>query len=68
MFVGLALIPFVVFVLNHYLEWHLVGSLDEQAMTVSVAVLFLVMRYLGPTVEEIRRYREGRDAFRDPDA
>ena len=68
MFVGLALIPCVLFVLNHYLEWDLVGSRDKQAIAVSFAVLVLVMRYLGPTVEDIRRYREGSNAFRDPGA
>ena len=64
LFVGLALIPFLLSVLNHYLQWHLVGRFDNVAVAVASVVLFLVMRYLGPTVEELKRYREAERSAR----
>lgn len=58
-FVGCALIPCVVTVVNHYLRWGLFGRGDKWAIAASFVLLFLVMRYLGPTVQQLRDYRQG---------
>lgn len=52
--VGVALIPCVLFVANHYLNWGWAGCFGKQAIAGSVVVL--VMRYLGPTVDDLRRF------------
>lgn len=56
-FVGIALVPALLSVLNYYLGWGLAGDYAEEAIGLAFVGLFLVMRYLGPTVEELRRYR-----------
>ena len=64
-FVGLALAPCIVTVANYYLGWGLFGRPEKWSIAVSFVVLFLVMRYLGPTVQQLREYREsGRAAGR----
>ena len=55
--VGVALIPCVLFVASHYLNWGLAGRFGKEAIAGSFVVLFLVMRYLGPTVDDLRRLR-----------
>jgi hypothetical protein len=66
-FVGLALAPCIVTVANYYLGWELFGRSQKWSIAVSFVVLFLVMRYLGPTVQQLREYREGgRPAGRQP--
>ena len=55
-FVGLALVPCVVSVANF---WGLFGTRSKGFIAVSFVGLFLVMRYLGPTVQQIREYRRG---------
>lgn len=59
LFVGCALVPCVVTVSNHYFGWGLFGVDDRVSIAVSFIVLFLVMRYLGPTVQQLREHREG---------
>ena len=59
-FAGLALVPAAVSVANHYFEWGLLGSQDRWSIAASGVLMFLVMRYLGPTVRQIREYREGK--------
>jgi predicted small integral membrane protein len=56
-FVGLALAPCLVTVANYYLGWGLFGRSEKWSIAVSFVVLFLVMRYLGPTVQQLREYR-----------
>lgn len=56
-FVGCALAPCFVTVANHYLGWELFGRSERWPIAVSFVVLFLVMRYLGPTVQQLREYR-----------
>lgn len=60
-FVACALLPCVVTVANYYFEWGLFGRLDRWVIAGSFVSLFLVMRYLGPTVREIRDYRSVRN-------
>lgn len=57
-FVGCALVPCLITVANHYLGWGLFGRDEKWSIAVSFALLFLVMRYLGPTVQQLREYRE----------
>jgi len=61
-FVGCALVPCVVTVANHYFGWGLFGWEDRWSIAASFVLLFLVMRYLGPTVQQLREYRESRRA------
>lgn len=66
-FVGCALVPCVVTVANHYLEWGLFGGDDRLSIALAFALLFLVMRYLGPTVRQLQEYRDsGRSGGRPP--
>ena len=57
LFVGIALVPALLSVLNYYLDWGLAGDHAREGIGLAFAGLLLVMRYLGPTVEELRRYR-----------
>lgn len=61
-FVGCALVPCIVTVADHYLGWGLFGRFGRGAIAASFILLFLVMRYLGPTVQEVRDYRSSRRA------
>lgn len=66
-FVGCALVPCAVTVANHYLGWGLFGSDDRWPIAASFVLLFLVMRYLGPTVHQLREYRQsGRPGGQSP--
>ena len=56
--VGIALLPCLLSVINLYLKWGLFGHLDTAAVAVCFIALFLVMRYLGPTVREVKKHRE----------
>lgn len=67
-FVGGALVPCVLTVANHYFGWGLFGRNDRWSIGASFVLLFLVMRYLGPTVQQLRDYRQsGREGGRSPD-
>ena len=58
--VGIAMVPLIVCGLNSLFRWHLFGSFDKGALVLSAVVLVLVMRYLGPTIQEMRDYRDMR--------
>lgn len=49
---GCAGLPFVIALANHFFEWGLFGPADKWAIPVSAVLLFLVARYLGPTVQQ----------------
>ena len=42
--------------------WRLFGRLDRAAVAVTWVLAALVLHYVGPTVDEIRAYREQQDA------
>jgi hypothetical protein len=65
-FVGCALAPCIVTVANYYLGWGLFGRSERWLIAVSFVVLFLVMRYLGPTVQELREYRDKKRSAASP--
>lgn len=54
-FVGVALIPYTFAMLNDFCQWHLFGRFDKAVMPVSILLLFLVLRYLGPTIPGRKR-------------
>lgn len=56
-FVGCALVPCILSVANYYLDWGLFGKRERWPIAASFVLLFLVMRYLGPTLQEVRDYR-----------
>jgi len=55
--VALALLPFLLAVANLYFNWHWFGRVDKYVMLVCAVALFLVLRYLGPTVRDAQNYR-----------
>ncbi len=57
LFAGCALVPCILAVSNYYLGWGLFGRFQRAFMAASFVLLFLVMRYLGPTVQQIWDYR-----------
>ncbi len=57
--VGCALVPCVLAVANDYFEWWPVGMFARGLIAASFVLLFLVMRYLGPTVQQVRDHRRG---------
>ena len=59
-FVGFALMPCGVTVADYYLRWGLFGRFERWAIAASFVLLFVVMRYLGPTVQEVAEYRDDR--------
>lgn len=61
-FVGCAIVPCAVAVANHYLGWGLFGRDDRWSIAAAFVLLFLVMRYLGPTVQQLREYRQSGQA------
>lgn len=65
-FVGGASVPCAVSVVNHYLGWGLFGRDDRWSIGLSFVLLFLVMRYLGPTMQQLREYRQNDRAGRQP--
>lgn len=56
-FVACALVPCVLAVANYHLQWGLFGKFDRWVLAASFVSLFLVLRYLAPTVQEIRDLR-----------
>lgn len=59
-FVGLACVPCVLALASHYLEWGLFGRFERYSIGVSFILAFLVLRYLGPTMQEMRDYRDAK--------
>ena len=64
-FVACALVPCLVAAGNYSFDWGLVGRFDRWFLAVSFTVLFLVLRYLGPTEQQIRDYRNNQGAKSD---
>jgi hypothetical protein len=55
--VALTLLPFLLAVVNLYFDWHWFGSFDKGIVLVCAVALFLVLRYLGPTVRDAQEHR-----------
>ena len=54
----MSLMPWLLSIANDALEWGLLGQYRRIAVAITSSVLFLTMRYLGPTVEDVRAYRD----------
>ena len=54
---GFALVPCIVTLADYYLAWGLFDRFGRWAIAASFALLALVLRYIAPTVKEIREYR-----------
>jgi hypothetical protein len=60
--VGLAVVLTLLCLINYYFDLGLFGSFDKQALMVSTLVLGYCVLGIGPTVEEIRNYRDRKRA------
>jgi hypothetical protein len=56
--VGVALAAALFSVANYYLDLGVFGRFGKHMIAASFVVLFLSMRYAGPTITEVREYRE----------
>ena len=54
---GLALAQMLFFVANYYV-FHLLEPFDKKALIVSGAILGVCVLYFGPSIDELRDYRE----------
>ncbi len=54
---GASLLVCLACVANYYLDVGVFGRFNREAMIVSFIVLFFVLAYVGPTLQEIRDYR-----------
>ena len=57
LFVGIALIPCVISLANEYFKFGIFGEFGKHFVGMSFLVLALVMRYLGPTMEDMEKNR-----------
>ncbi len=58
--VGVASVPFLVSVANYWFTWRLFGIPEKWPFAVSATLLFLTMRFLGPTIHELREQRDNK--------
>ena len=64
LFVAAGSVPFLLSIANYYLELGLFGHFGKKAIAVASVVFFLVLRYLGPTFDDIKRHRDALRARR----
>lgn len=58
--VGLASMPFFFAIANYQFDWEFLEGHQKDAIAVAAVALFLVIRYLGPTVQDIRNMRNAK--------
>lgn len=58
--VGAALVPAVLSVANYYAGWVGSGSGPKGFMTISFVVLWAVIVFIGPTLDEMVKYQHSR--------
>ena len=56
--IGLALC--LLCTVNYYLDFKFFGGFDKQVMVLSFVVSGLYLILLGPTIDELREYRDGK--------
>ena len=56
-FVGIAAIPCVASLVNQYFNLGLFGKFGRSVVSISFFFMILVMRYLGPTMDDMKKYR-----------
>jgi hypothetical protein len=62
--VGVALALTLFCLINYYLGFGLFGSLDKKVLIASFGVLGFCILYIGPTMGELREYRDRRRGSR----
>jgi hypothetical protein len=55
---GVWLLLCMFFVANYYLNLGVVGRFGKQAVILSFVVLALIQHFVGPSLSEVREYRE----------
>ena len=63
---GIGLLVCLLCVANYYLNCGFFGQFGKQALIMSFVVLALVQHYIGPTLSEVREYREKKRGVRPP--
>ena len=58
--VGVALAPAVLLAANSYMHWFGDALWQRRLAAIGFAVLFAVMLFVGPTVQEIEAYRDAK--------
>jgi hypothetical protein len=61
--VVVALVPCGFFTSNVLFGWDWFGDLDYRLMVASFVVLFLVIRFLGPTIQQVRQHSDSKRKF-----
>lgn len=56
--VGIALAACGLCIANYYFHLHFFGRFDEQVMFASLFIYAIILLYVGPSVEEMRKYRD----------
>jgi hypothetical protein len=64
--VAITLVPYVLSVINLTFGLQIFGRNAKQVMAASTVVLFLVWRYFGPTLDEVREHRDAKRSAKAP--
>jgi hypothetical protein len=59
-FVGCTLVPYGLIVGNYFFKWGIFGRYGGLAFAISTVLALLILRYVGPTVKEVRDHRNER--------
>jgi hypothetical protein len=61
---GCALVPCIVTLADYYLGWGLFGRFGRWVIAASFVLVVFVLRYIAPTVQEVREYRDAQRAMK----
>ncbi|HJP39448.1 MAG TPA: hypothetical protein QF499_10035 [Gammaproteobacteria bacterium] len=56
--IGILLLIALFSVTNYYLQWQLFGQFNKVVMIGIFVVMYIYLRFVGPTLEEVRDYRD----------
>ena len=65
-FVGIALAACALALFDHFFDWRLFGDGANWPIPVAFVLLFLVLRFLGPTVEQLQAHRDSLSDTKKP--
>lgn len=57
---GIATLMTLLCLANYYFNLGLLGRFGKEVLIVSIILLFVCVYHVGPTIEEIRRYRDSK--------
>jgi hypothetical protein len=63
---GVWLIECLLCVANYYLNWGVFARFAKQAVIVSFIVLVIVQHFIGPSLSEVREYRDKKRSMVSP--